>query len=129
MPMNSKKLPFSNIMYSRSSVVRLEDPLLQILFCSIQLQPYQLNMASTLSSFGVNEDALQRVQKDAENDKHPYISEKGVKPNLPIASRPTPLIWFLVCVGLYLGALLYGEKPPTLLLARNLQRSQASTPL
>jgi len=66
-------------------------------------------MASTLSSSEVNEDALQRVHEDAEK-----------KPNLPVASHPTPLIWFLVCVGLYLGALLYGEKPSTLLLPSTL---------
>ncbi len=86
-------------------------------------------MAAVLASSGMNEDTLQRGHKDVENNKHPYTLEKSVKPNLPEASRPAPLTWFLVCLGLYLGALLYGEKPPTLLLASNLQRSQASTPL
>ena len=40
-------------------------------------------------------------------------SEKAVKPNQQLLSRPAPLIWFLVCLGLYLGALLYGKDPLT----------------
>jgi hypothetical protein len=36
------------------------------------------------------------------------------KPDQQVASRPTPLTWLLVCVGLYLGALLYGKNPPPL---------------
>jgi hypothetical protein len=40
--------------------------------------------------------------------------EPTTKPDQQIAPRPTPLIWFLVCVGLYLGALLYGKKLSTL---------------
>lgn len=35
-------------------------------------------------------------------------SEKVDAPNKQLAARPRPLIWFLVCIGLYLGALLYG---------------------
>jgi hypothetical protein len=40
--------------------------------------------------------------------------DQTTKPDRQVASRPSPLTWFLVCVGLYLGALLYGKKPPPL---------------
>jgi hypothetical protein len=37
--------------------------------------------------------------------------EPAEKPDPESAPRPTPLTWLFVCIGLYLGALLYGEKP------------------
>ena len=53
---------------------------------------------------------IQPDNKDAEDIIPPSMSEKAVKPDQQLASRPAPLTWFLVCVGLYLGALLYGKE-------------------
>ena len=42
--------------------------------------------------------------------------EDGAKPDQQLAPRPTRRAWLLVCVGLYLGALLYGKRSLAVLL-------------
>ena len=67
-------------------------------------------MATVLASSGANTESLQPLEKDAGNTTPTSDFEKGLKPTQRLATRPTPLIWFLVCTGLYLGALLYGKR-------------------
>ena len=71
-------------------------------------------MALPLSSLERETADLQPDNKDVGNTMPPSKSEKAVKPDQQLASRPAPLTWFLVCVGLYLGALLYGKQFGTL---------------
>jgi hypothetical protein len=46
---------------------------------------------------------------EAANINTSIESEPVTKPDQQLATKPPPLIWFLICVGLYLGALLYGR--------------------
>ena len=85
-------------------------------------------MATVLSSSGVKAENVQMGnEKDAGGVMPPPKSEEAVKPDQQLAFRPAPLIWFFVCVGLYLGALLYGKKSLALSLPIHVKRSQVST--
>ncbi len=71
-------------------------------------------MASILSNLKVTEKPLQPPKDDDEDIARISDPETGLKPSQQLVPRPTPVIWFFVCVGLYLGAMLYGKKPLTL---------------
>jgi hypothetical protein len=70
---------------------------------------------------------LRPGNENAGDNVPPSESKQSVKPDQQLLSRPAPLVWFSVCLGLYLGALLYGKKFLTLSLAVHAKRSQVST--
>lgn len=73
---------------------------------------------------GAETKEVLRGNNDAEDIRMPAEPGRTTKTDQPLATRPTPLTWFLVCVGLYLGALLYGKKLSTLSLTRPLNGSR-----
>ena len=68
-------------------------------------------MSAILSSSGVKSKDFQHGDDIAGDNMLPSKSEQSAEPDQRLVPRPAPLIWFLVCVGLYLGALLYGKNP------------------
>jgi hypothetical protein len=88
--------------------------------------PYQrdtlllLTMSLSEQYSGAETKEVLRGNNDAEDIRMPAEPGRTTKTDQPLAARPTPLTWFLVCVGLYLGALLYGKKLSTLSLTRPL---------
>jgi hypothetical protein len=59
---------------------------------------------------------------DAGKTETPPELDTATKPDQHLAPRPAPLTWFLVCFGLYLGALLYGKSLPSLSLIHPAKR-------
>jgi hypothetical protein len=73
---------------------------------------------------------IRDFQPDEENTRSDTPSnklEQLPKPDQQLVSRPAPLVWFLVCLGLYLGALLYGEQSKKFSYEAHPKQSQVST--
>jgi hypothetical protein len=56
-------------------------------------------------------ETKQTLPEGNENGKIETMAEPAKLDQEP--NRPTPLTWLFVCIGLYLGALLYGKEPLT----------------
>jgi hypothetical protein len=83
-----------------------------------------LTMSLSQQYSGAETKEVLRGNNNAEDIRMPAEPGRSTKTDQPLAARPTPLTWFLVCVGLYLGALLYGKKLSTLSLTRPLNESR-----
>jgi hypothetical protein len=71
-------------------------------------------MATSQHSPEAEKKEILQGSNDAANINPSVESEPVIKPDQQLPTKPPPLIWFLTCVGLYLGALLYGKKPSIL---------------
>lgn len=67
-------------------------------------------MATTSSPQELKIRDFQTDEENTRSDTPSNQPEQLPKPDQQLVSRPAPLIWVLICLGLYLGALLYGEQ-------------------
>lgn len=71
-------------------------------------------MTSIPPTLEVNEKSLQPPQEDQKDITPPSETEEGLEPRQQLGPRLTPIRWVFVCVGLFIGALLYGKNMPAL---------------